>query len=490
MGHFSYSCYLTGLPITGSTPVAIFPIKMRKKLYDNSEEELRKYGKSTLLSNEGARVKFVPMTFPIFGKYDEYGGVDDIIKDDNTKVLEDYYGLTIEEIVGILTSGRKSDGFDGALKVIKEPIEYPADWVKGERHFDRYQRIMKDVMPPYPDSPSGKFRVKRDGKMVETTKEEYDADIKLVHEHYARYQEWTKTNPDIEDDYNKPNYQERYKELLSYSVMWIHGDVYQQLTNDPKGDWYDKLDLGTPGLLKSLGFVENKKKKGDERYNRVFEKDGFQVYSDGTWLQMSTKEGVYNLIQLQKALAKHGVSIDISNHAKKGRVEQIYDYVMPEYDYLIKPAKKIDLAEVTKNLEESTEPATLEQLFELFGVTTIAELADIMGVGNDADFSRGRMAEQLRYYFLNEDRYSASNPHTEPYFQCAKKGGLKDNLIRFWIFDSYMYDMGKYYDIIGTSPQDGEHASVLKVLETAVNVLKPIVEERKSWEEDEEDYEE
>jgi hypothetical protein len=61
----------------------------------------------------------------------------------------------------------------------------------------------------------------------------------------------------------------------------------------------------------------------------------------------------------------------------------------------------------------------------------------------------------------------------------AKEGRLKDNLLRFWKFDNYMYACGRYYEIVGTSPQDGLHQTVLKVLTVAKDILEKFVEENK-----------
>ena len=168
MGHFSHNCKLTGLPITGGNAVLIV-MKPQEDLWDNSEENIRKYGKTYMCSNDGPRLKYVPCWFPIKGEYDTYGCLENIVHDDNTEILEEYYGLTIEELVDIVCCGRKDDGYDDALSIIKKTPEYPKDWVKGEDHFNRYQRLTGDIVPfdgHYPDNPGKTYRVYRDGKMV------------------------------------------------------------------------------------------------------------------------------------------------------------------------------------------------------------------------------------------------------------------------------------------------------------------------------------
>lgn len=67
---------------------------------------------------------------------------------------------------------------------------------KAESHFDKYQRIMNDPMPfgngVYPDEG---WTVIKEGKRVKATKEECDADFKLIHEQCARYNKWCEANP-------------------------------------------------------------------------------------------------------------------------------------------------------------------------------------------------------------------------------------------------------------------------------------------------------
>jgi hypothetical protein len=34
--------------------------------------------------------RYSPATLPIFGKYNDYGGIEDIVIDDNTKLIEEH----------------------------------------------------------------------------------------------------------------------------------------------------------------------------------------------------------------------------------------------------------------------------------------------------------------------------------------------------------------------------------------------------------------
>ena len=486
MGHFSHCCKLSGLPITGGTPVALIVMKPVKDLYDNSEKSLKQYGTTYMCSNEGTRLKYTPVWFPIIGEYDDYGRIENIVEDDNTKILEAYYGLNIQQIMDIVTSGRKDDGYDDALKVIKKPIQRPKDQLEGERHFEYYQRIMKDPMPcdgHYPDV-SGKWEEKgyegwtiwRDGKKIKATKEQYDADFKLIHEHYARYEKWKKVNPDVEDDYGKPEYEEKFKELLSYSGMWIHGDVYDKLTESTKNDEYNKLDFGRPEVLNALGLIEGKKTDA-ERYNRPFTLGKLTVMSDGNWIDGQ----IYTITDFKKLAESVGVGIDYSPIENKSKIEQLYDVVIPtlKNDEDDIDAKAMELIDSDDFDEEK-----LKELYKkknLNGDFNVAYKDYMKFLLRKSLGGMNREEMELYHYFLNTDKYGSErigNPLTKLYLNVAKEGKIRDNLVRFWRFDSYMYACGRYYEVVGVSPQDGEHADVLTVLTTAKDILQADVDAR------------
>lgn len=436
MGHFTHNCKLTGVPIKDN---AVLIVMRPNPMFKHELGNITKYGSSSLISNDGTWLKFLPVWFPIYGEYNDYGGLENIVKDDNTQILEKYYDLKIEQIIDIVTSGRKDDGFDGSLDIVKKPKRLPKGMKKGEKHFDFYQRIMKDPAPfdgRYPNSPNNQYQIYRDGKYVVVSKEEHDADFKLIHEHYARYKEWAKTNPDTTDDYGKPEYEDRYKELLSYSAMWVHGDVYKRLTDIEITDDYDKLDLGTPELLNHLGFVEVGKST-DNRYNRVFEKDGLKINSDGNWINVPN-ESIYTLPVFKKYCESKGVYIDVDELNKMSKVGQTYKFLLKGY----------------ANDEERFFKSDTDRLID--------------------------------YYFLGGtySNYGKRNIFTDIYIEEAKNGKLCDNLVRFWKFDRYLFSMGGCYDIVGTGPQDGEFKDVRDVLQIALEVTNEYI--TKYYDEDEE----
>ena len=399
MGHFSYSCKLSGLPITNGTPAVLIVMKLSDKLYNNGEEHLRNYGSTCLVSNDGAQVKFNPVWYPIHCDYDDYGGAENIVKDDNTELLEKHYGLSIEELVDIVTSGRKDDGYSGVLKVIKDPTK--------------------------------------------------------------------------KDKYGEPKYLERYKELLTYSGMWVHGELYNQLTKEVNSDEYDKVNLGTPEILEALGFEEVTDKKIHGRYDRKFTKDNLTVYSDSTWINIPN-EHVYTLPQFKEYCKRHGVEIEIDEINKKDRVEQFVDYVIPNVKSIGRREFDSDsFVEASNKYKKMSE----EEQKSDEGKKLVKIMASCLNI----QVNEHPQHRTITYLLLNHDTYKVYNPMTVNYFNAVKEGKLRDNIVRFWRFDSYMFATGNYYDIIGTSPQDGDREKVMELLKVSQKVLKGEIKEREEW---------
>lgn len=84
MGSWSVSCGISNIAITSGNECCIIPLI----------ESHHEYG------------GYVPTTLPIFGRYNDYGGMEDIVEDENTKLIENYLGITIAELVEFLVDGK------------------------------------------------------------------------------------------------------------------------------------------------------------------------------------------------------------------------------------------------------------------------------------------------------------------------------------------------------------------------------------------------
>ncbi len=126
MGSWSVSCGISNIAITSGDDCVLLPLK------ENKSSEYHKYQ---------------PATLPIFGQYNDYGSMEDIIEDDNTKLIEEYFGVTIDEFVTFLVDGKFTYEREEAEEV-QEKINH-LDEIKEWRFMwiDRkaYEAMLTDV---------------------------------------------------------------------------------------------------------------------------------------------------------------------------------------------------------------------------------------------------------------------------------------------------------------------------------------------------------
>ena len=91
MGSFYSTCSVSSMTLTNQkTSIQILaPVDI-----PNFKEHL-----NMIVSNEGAQAFFAPFGFPIHGEYYDYGHIDKIKRDKNVEILEEYFGVSIQDIL-------------------------------------------------------------------------------------------------------------------------------------------------------------------------------------------------------------------------------------------------------------------------------------------------------------------------------------------------------------------------------------------------------
>jgi hypothetical protein len=97
MGSWSVYCGISKISITACNDCVFLPLKPKPKL-------------ST------GYLPYLPAALPIFGKYSDYGSIEDIEEDANTKLIEQHFNCTIQEFVDHMTGYAEGD------------IEIPEEW--------------------------------------------------------------------------------------------------------------------------------------------------------------------------------------------------------------------------------------------------------------------------------------------------------------------------------------------------------------------------
>jgi hypothetical protein len=92
MGSYNVSCSISRISINAGTKIAYIPLERNKYPYEIGD------GNDNLIYKH---CFYNPATLPIFGQYDDYGGVENIQRDQNVSAIENYFDKKIEDIIGI-----------------------------------------------------------------------------------------------------------------------------------------------------------------------------------------------------------------------------------------------------------------------------------------------------------------------------------------------------------------------------------------------------
>lgn len=90
MGSFNVACSVSNISIGPGEEIAFFPLEENPYRYHIGD-------KNHFLIHSNCF--YNPVCLPIFGEYDDYGGVENIIRNDNILVIESFFKTKIEDII-------------------------------------------------------------------------------------------------------------------------------------------------------------------------------------------------------------------------------------------------------------------------------------------------------------------------------------------------------------------------------------------------------
>lgn len=304
MGSFNVACSISHLSIGPGEKCYFLPLIRNK--YGSIDTQ------SNLISNEGPSYFFWPFCFPIEGEYNDYGGMEELVHNANTKVIEKFVGITIEQFVECLTGRR---GFNDYFSEIHENFAK----VKGNK-FSR--NISSELM----------FEIgfeeysNQDAKYIEDSFEPFAKTYRFQsHEFYVvliedfankteHYTNYKCIISDLNDKKIKSgrfsqfdDFMNLYKEATGYflnyenqklvnllenlSGTFIKKEVYDYLASIQMDEYnanqtFESTYDANEYMIKLLGFKFEKQDSEIDRYNKVYRlkgEDNYFVGSDGTW---------------------------------------------------------------------------------------------------------------------------------------------------------------------------------------------------------------
>lgn len=122
MGSWSVYCGISNIAITSGNKCVLLPLKK----CTSSEDR-----------------QWQPATLPIFGEYNDYGGIENIEENDSTKLIEEHFGITIDEFATFLVDGKFTYEREEAEEVVKKMKNHKeaAEW-----RFMWIDRLVYDFM--------------------------------------------------------------------------------------------------------------------------------------------------------------------------------------------------------------------------------------------------------------------------------------------------------------------------------------------------------
>ena len=111
MGSFNVACSVSSISISSGEKVMFIPLL--PKHYRHKAPHLVQKNTSLTYPND----YFDPFCLPIEGKYNDYGSVEDIVKNANTEAIEKFFDITIEDFFECVCNRRDfSDTYSGIFK--------------------------------------------------------------------------------------------------------------------------------------------------------------------------------------------------------------------------------------------------------------------------------------------------------------------------------------------------------------------------------------
>ena len=106
MGSFYLTCSISHMTLNHQkTSIQLLVPKYNSKQYSSLSFEEHT---NIICSNDGAQAFFSPFGFPIHGDYDDYGRIHNIKRDKNVEQLEEFFGISIGDIIAGI--GRSKEG--------------------------------------------------------------------------------------------------------------------------------------------------------------------------------------------------------------------------------------------------------------------------------------------------------------------------------------------------------------------------------------------
>lgn len=282
-------------------------------------------------SNYEGYLPYIPATLPIFGKYDGYGGIKDIVQNDNTRLIEDHFGITIDKFCSYLINGKFTYG--------REEVESIFDEAKNSNELEKMRftwidRKVYDFMSSFLENGYGGagdldmgnkyllehigFEYLGENEKIERYRHEWKFEDKVFHS------DGTWLNFDKQGIYRMSDLSKivnipKEREYLSKKANWQIWDIFPE--NEARKLLCSSIGISYPELMTNL-FSDDILEKLSEEIKLIYKKS---KEGNGT----IAHKYINNLSQFGKGLAELR-TIRYNLHPMSGQFIPYTLYVTPQ----------------------------------------------------------------------------------------------------------------------------------------------------------------
>lgn len=270
MGSFNISCAVSHITIHYGDRAFLFPLLPNIGIYNihrghpDDGSLVIKPSSQYLYPDE----HYIPFCFPIEGKYDDYGSLDDIVENENTKAIEDFLKIPIHDLVALVTDNRGKNPYDtysAFYNVFFDKKEY----MEPDVEFDDFligmgfeQNGMQYALP------GARYKIeKTDEGYALHTDHELERPIRKalmslhLNDSYNAKENLLKIHLLIEKEYLGLKNKHAFEIVRKLSGMFVHADIYDFLAEKKSAPKDCRLDMRiSKYFLKQLGFMQTGEK--------------------------------------------------------------------------------------------------------------------------------------------------------------------------------------------------------------------------------------
>lgn len=412
MGCFNVSCAVSHITIHEGDRTFLFPLLPNINEYNYYLNKRRDDGTVTIGPASQylhPDEHFIPFCFPIEGTYNDYGSLENIVHNENTKAIETFLGITIEEFIELVTENRGKDVYD-QYDTFYDVFFTKKELMNDTVDFEDFLIGMgfKENCAEY-ESPDGSYFVQ---KVTENVYDiiEKDGNTKRLSIQSRLKKNLLEIHKTLTGQYlgvENPN----IVIMEKLSAMFVHGDIYDFLTKKEESLKMKPEDIRISRyFLQQLGFSYT-----DED---MYEKDKITVHLDYKTQIKKDKATieVYNCKEFIQAYEElTGIKCNISQMENMDNEDFRYEDMLIQYQNTNELYKKI--AEHISILDEHWKKS-------LIGLYLFRDWKYFFPIYEKLLLGRSIKREYTDYVRFCSNSYSVNTMFT-PTFQGEQCGNLK-----------------------------------------------------------------